>query len=85
MCGVAVLDFSACRSRAALYALLREEMDWKDWYGENLDALYDVLTGLPHEGRRFRLIPPGAEAGEALCGYARRMEGVFRKAGALDE
>ena len=76
------LDFSLCRSREELYAVLRREMLWKKFYGENLDALWDVLTGLPHRGTRFSIIPP-ENCGESVKNYARRMEAVFREAGAF--
>ena len=76
------LDFSKCRSREELYAVLRREMLWKKYYGENLDALWDILTGLPHRGERFTIIPP-ENADESVRDYAQRMEDVFHEAGAL--
>ena len=51
--------------------MLRERMAWLGWYGENLDALWDVLTGLPHEGARFTIALP-REAGAARD-YAERI------------
>jgi len=79
-----VLDFSRCHSRSQLYKVLRHAMDWQDWYGENLDALWDILTGLPHSGKRFSIIHP-EDADESLKEYAALMESVFREAGALSE
>ena len=52
------LDFSACKKNADLYGVMREGMLWDASYGNNLDALHDILTGLPHYGRRFELVPP---------------------------
>ena len=71
--------------RQELYAVLRRAMAWEDWYGENLDALWDVLTGLPHTGKRFSFILPDEGAAPSLRGYAERMKEVFRRAGALAE
>ena len=85
LCGAVTLDMSACRTRKELYAVLRRAMAWEDWYGENLDALWDVLTGLPHTGRRFSFILPDEGAAPSLRGYAERMKEVFRRAGALAE
>ena len=79
-----VLDFSRCHSRRQLYEVLRRTMDWQDWYGENLDALWDILTGLPHAGKRFSIIQP-ENADDSLIEYAALMESVFREAGALAE
>jgi predicted metal-dependent phosphoesterase TrpH len=73
----------SCRDREGIYAVLREKMDWKDWYGSNLDALWDVLTGLEHRGERFRLILP-PEEGE-IASYAKLVRETFREAGALEE
>ena len=56
------LDFSSCRERAELFSLMREKMLWGEEYGENLDALHDVLTGMPHYGRSFRIILPDESA-----------------------
>ena len=81
--GELTLDLSACRDKAEIYAVLRREMEWQDWYGSNLDALWDVLTGLEHRGERFRLIlpPPDAE----IAPYANLVRETFREAGKLAE
>ena len=74
-----VLDFRACRERAELYDVLAEAMLWEPWYGRNLDALYDLLTGLPHLGVRFRMLPPAVDA--PCRGYAEIIAQVFSDAG----
>ena len=81
--GELMLDLSACRDRAGIYAVLRREMEWQDWYGSNLDALWDVLSGLEHRGSRFRLVmpPPDAE----IAPYANLVRETFREAGKLSE
>ncbi len=75
------LDFSACVDRAGLYRELRQKMLWQDWYGENLDALHDVLTGLPHLGERFSALLPGDGAPESCRAYAHRICAEFEAAG----
>lgn len=82
--GVVPIDFSGCASISELYAELRAQMAWQDWYGENLDALYDILTGLPHHGSRFVIIPPESPPAE-LAEYINRIRSVFAEAGALQE
>ena len=76
------LDLSACRSKEELYAVLRDGMLWADSYGNNLDALHDILTGLPHFGERYILLPP--EEPE-LGDFYERLEQVFAESGALQE
>ena len=43
------IDCSAVRCRKALHHLLAEALDFPEWYGNNLDALYDCLTDLSEE------------------------------------
>ncbi len=76
--GTALIDFSGCASRRELYAVLRRAMGWEDWYGENLDALWDVLTGLPHRGGRFTVVLP-RESGP-VRDYAEKIRDVFEEA-----
>ena len=74
------LDFRDCRERAELYDVLAARMLWGADYGRNLDALYDILTGLPHLGRRFCMRLPKEDA--PCRGYAEIMAQVFEDAGA---
>jgi len=74
------LDFRDCRERPELYAVLSDRMLWQADYGRNLDALYDILTGLPHLGKRFRILLP--REGAPCRGYAEIMAQVFQDAGA---
>ena len=76
-----LVDFAGCERREELYAVLRRTMGWKDWYGENLDALWDVLTGLPHEGTRFVIALPREDS--PAHDYAEKIREVFREAGVL--
>ena len=75
--GIVFLDFSGCADIPALYTELRHKMDWESWYGENLDALHDILTGLPHRGRRFVLTLPADDAPAEVRLYADRIQRVF--------
>ena len=76
--GTKLIDFAGCESREERYAVLRREMAWEDWYGGNLDALWDVLTGLPHEGERFTIALPRADS--PAYDYAEKIRAVFREA-----
>lgn len=76
--GTKLIDFAGCETREELYAVLRREMAWEDWYGGNLDALWDVLTGLPHEGERFTIALPRADS--PAYDYAEKIRAVFREA-----
>lgn len=43
-----IIDCSAL-SRDALHRVLAEKLAFPNWYGNNLDALYDCLTDLEEE------------------------------------
>lgn len=40
------LDFSECQSVGEIYAVIRKEMDLPEWFGNNLSAFWDGLTGM---------------------------------------
>ena len=79
--GIVFLDFSSCADIPALFDVLRLQMLWDDWYGENLDALNDILTGLPHRGSRFILTLPAEDAPADVRLYAGRIAKVFLDTG----
>ena len=39
-----IIDGSKLRDKAMLHAYLKERCNFPDYYGNNLDALYDMLT-----------------------------------------
>ncbi len=75
--GVVFLDFRHSADIPALYEELRSKMAWEPWYGENLDALHDILTGLPHRGSRFVLLLPDEDAPAEVRLYAERIRRVI--------
>ena len=80
------LDFTKCRYWKELYLEMRKKMKWVDWYGENLDALWDILTGLPYKGDDFTIrrpysytnIPYGQN--ESFTKYVDKICDVFQQA-----
>ena len=60
---------------------LADVIGGQSWYGHNLDALWDVLTGEPHRGERFLLALPRED--DEVYAYALRIRGLFAEAGAL--
>ncbi len=41
------LDFTNVATKEELHALLKRELGFPEYYGNNLDALYDCLTQMP--------------------------------------
>ena len=77
--GVVFLDFSNCGDIPSLYAEMRDKMAWEGWYGENLDALHDILTGLPHRGTHFVLFMPGEDSPAEVRLYAERIARLIKE------
>ena len=40
------LDFSKCTTWGELYAVIKKELELPGWCGENINALWDALTGI---------------------------------------
>lgn len=43
------LDFSQCKDRSDVHAYLKEQFGFPDYYGNNLDALHDVLGDIAED------------------------------------
>ena len=54
-----IIDGSALPEAAAVHDLFTRALDLPEWYGRNLDALYDVLT---ERGEPLRLLVRNQEA-----------------------
>lgn len=46
---ICILDGERILDKDMLHDTLAGAMDFPDWYGRNLDALYDCLTDMPEE------------------------------------
>lgn len=40
------LDFSECSTWGEVYSEIKKKLELPDWCGENLDALWDAVTGM---------------------------------------
>lgn len=74
----AEIDGGAVTGREALHERLASQLALPEWYGKNLDALYDCLTG-PGEEIYLCLRDPAALE-KALGGYARTFLRVLEEA-----
>jgi len=41
-----VLDFSECQYWSEVHGVIQEELELPEWYGQNLDALWDSIKGI---------------------------------------
>lgn len=40
------IDFSDCKYWSEMYDVIKTELELPDWFGNNLDALWDAVTGI---------------------------------------
>lgn len=71
------LDFSGCRERSELFEEMSQKMLWQSWYGRNLDALDDILSGMLYHGRNFTVILPAEDS--PCYAYAKQICGIFEE------
>ena len=75
-----VLDGGAFESAAQLHETLARELRFPDWYGGNLDALFDCLTDLREDTVICLKNPHGME--QRLGAFGGRVLRVLRDAAA---
>lgn len=73
-----ILDGETIETREQLHETLQREMELPEWYGKNLDALYDCLTD-SHEPISIEIRNREALT-EHLGRYAKALEQVIRDA-----
>lgn len=70
------LDFSNITSMDEVYKVLKSNLCLPDYFGYNLDALYDVLTDISKETQ----IDISLSSAPEIYGYMRRLYTVFSDA-----
>ena len=73
-----ILDGTVICDREGLHDALKARLELPEWYGRNLDALYDCLTDM-RDGVEIQLINR-RELDKNLGAYAGRLEQVLRMA-----
>ena len=74
----ALIDGAAVATRDELHDALKRQLALPDWYGRNLDALYDCLTDI-REDTEIRLVHAD-ELSACLGAYAGVLQTVLRDA-----
>lgn len=72
---ICILDGKYISDKKTLHDTLAADLQFPDWYGRNLDALYDCLTDMQEEARIQILNADSLEAN--LGGYARSLADVL--------
>lgn len=78
-----ILDGNLIETREQLHTALQQDLELPDWYGRNLDALYDCLTD---SSEPISIELQNREAFTARLGrYAKALEQVIRDAAEENE
>ena len=74
---VVILDGTTAPTKEALHQHLAKELNFPDWYGGNLDALFDCLSTVSEE---VSISLDVVSLSEVLGPYAQRVSKVLTKA-----
>ena len=73
------LDFSECSTWGEVYREIKKKLELPDWCGENLDALWDALTGIMYIPAEITVSKKVANKG--LLSVIEQIIDVMREAG----
>ena len=83
---IIVIDFSKCKYPMDLHNEIRKKLELPEWYGNNLDALWDMLTGFIETPIEITVIyKPENKAAENLKENVLKVIETFKKASEEDE
>lgn len=81
-----VIDFSKCKYPMDLHNQLSEKLELPEWYGNNLDALWDMLTGFIETPISITVIfKPDTKAAENLKENVLKIIETFKEAAQEDD
>lgn len=76
-----MIDFSECSYISSLHKEIKEKLDLPYWYGENLDALWDSLTGIIETPVEISIVyKPKTKAQSEMRLYVNQIVNVFEDA-----
>lgn len=81
-----VIDFSQCKYPLDLHNEIREKLELPEWYGNNTDALWDMLTGFIETPISITVIfKPETNSAENLKENVLKIIETFKEAAEEDE
>lgn len=76
-----VLDFSKCKYLGEVHELIKKELELPEFYGCNLDALWDSITGLMYVPANIKIIfKPKTVVAQKLSDEIEKIIEVFKEA-----
>ena len=81
-----IIDFSKCKYPLDLHNEIKEKLNLPEWYGNNLDGLWDMLTGFIETPINITVVfKPETKAVENLKENVLKIIETFKEAAAEDE
>ena len=81
-----IINFSKCKYPLDLHNEIREKLELPEWYGNSLDALWDILTGFSETPVSITVIfKPENKAAENLKENVLKVIETFKEASEEDE
>lgn len=75
------IDFSNCKYIGSVHKEIKEKLELPEWYGENLDALWDALIGIAQTPIIVNIIfKPQTISSKKLTPYINEVINVFNEA-----
>lgn len=75
------IDFSGCKNWVKVHELIKKELELPEFYGCNLDALWDSITGLMYVPANIKIIfKPKTVAAQKLSDEIEKIIEVFKEA-----
>nr|WP_319487543.1 barstar family protein [uncultured Caproiciproducens sp.] len=76
-----VLNFSKCQYLGEIHQVIQRELELPEWYGQNLDALWDSITGIMYVPVDITIIfKPETQKSEELASEISKIIDVFKEA-----
>ncbi len=81
-----VIDFSTCKYPMDLHNEIKKKLELPEWYGNNLDALWDMLTGFIETPINITVIyKPETKSAESLKENVLKIIETFKEASEDEE
>jgi len=75
-----VLNFTQCNYLSEVHRVIQQELELPEWYGRNLDALWDSLTGIMYLPAEITIIYSSNYSDKALADEIDKMIDIFKEA-----
>ena len=79
-CKQRVLNFSQCEYLSEVHRMIQQELELPEWYGRNLDALWDSLVGIMYTPAEVTIIYDPNCKDKALADEIDEMIEIFKSA-----